>query len=114
MAKERVAINLFEKKTGLTVQSSGLWIDEETEFLGASPDGLINEENALIEVKSLFSASKLNVAPMVEVVDEMKNKKKYTCLKKDNNGALVLRNHIHITTRSKDSYTFAKDLSVTL
>lgn len=37
--KEHVAISHFEKVTGLSVRPSGLYVDVENGFLGASPDG---------------------------------------------------------------------------
>lgn len=39
IAKENVAISIFESQTNLKVRESGLWIDLENGFLGASPDG---------------------------------------------------------------------------
>lgn len=51
---ENHAIKEFEKHTNFIVQSSGLWIDLETFYLAASPDGLIGND-ALLEVKCPFS-----------------------------------------------------------
>ncbi|KAJ8909749.1 hypothetical protein NQ315_014018 [Exocentrus adspersus] len=70
IAKESVAIALFEKKTGLAVEKSGLWIDLSYGFLGASPDGLIGS-NALIEVKCLYSCSDLQVRTIEEVQGQL-------------------------------------------
>lgn len=39
MKNETVAIKMFEKQKGLTVKPSGLYIDKEYGYLGASPDG---------------------------------------------------------------------------
>jgi len=39
ISKEKVAISLFETKTGFKVKDSGLWVDLQYGFLGASPDG---------------------------------------------------------------------------
>lgn len=39
ISKEKVAISLFEMKTGLKVKDSGIWVDLQDGFLGASPDG---------------------------------------------------------------------------
>ncbi|KAJ8915575.1 hypothetical protein NQ315_012460, partial [Exocentrus adspersus] len=88
IAKESVAIALFEKKTGLAVEKSGLWIDLSYGFLGASPDGLIGS-NALIEVKCLYSCSDLQVRTIEEVLEKKKN----TCLMTKNNQIQLKRNH---------------------
>lgn len=41
IAKEHVAISLFEEKMQVAVKKTGLWVDLEYGFLGASPDGII-------------------------------------------------------------------------
>ncbi|KAJ8876256.1 hypothetical protein PR048_024166 [Dryococelus australis] len=49
--KESVAIAQFERENpGIIVQRSGLIVDEEYPFLGASPDGRIGDDQ-IIEVK---------------------------------------------------------------
>ena len=47
---ESRAVICFEKKTGLKVYKCGLFVHQEKTFLGASPDGLIDDD-AIIEVK---------------------------------------------------------------
>ncbi|KAF2887484.1 hypothetical protein ILUMI_18689, partial [Ignelater luminosus] len=71
VVKGKVVMAFFEKNAGLTLQPSGLWIDETTRFLGAPPNGLITEENASIEVKALFSASHQTVNTITEVIEEL-------------------------------------------
>lgn len=39
IAKEKVAIGLFENKYDVRVMESGIWVDVEYGFLAASPDG---------------------------------------------------------------------------
>lgn len=50
---EPIAAMDFTMKTGLDVDECGFFIHPEHEWLGASPDGLINE-NAIIEIKCPF------------------------------------------------------------
>jgi len=47
---EEVAVKRFCEDTNKTVAKSGLWLDT-CGFLGASPDGIVVEEDAIIEVK---------------------------------------------------------------
>lgn len=42
IAKENVAIQLFEQAANVKVEKCGLFISEEYGFLGASPDGNLN------------------------------------------------------------------------
>lgn len=53
-ARKEVAIKLKKK-----IKTCGLFIDEENPCLGASPDGLI-DENGLIEIKCPISADTFN------------------------------------------------------
>ncbi|KAJ8964298.1 hypothetical protein NQ317_000094 [Molorchus minor] len=49
---ELVAIQDFEELTGFTVTDCGLFIGHDNEyFLGASPDGLVADNNSIVEVK---------------------------------------------------------------
>lgn len=50
---ESLAITTFEQQSGKTVKPTGIWL-HATGILGASPDGLLPEENAVIEVKCPF------------------------------------------------------------
>lgn len=55
---ENVAIKRFEEEMGHSVAKCGLFVDLEHGFLGASPDGVVADENALVEVKCVPSAIK--------------------------------------------------------
>lgn len=49
---EIIAIQDFEELTGLTVTDCGLFIGHDDEyFLGASPDGLVVDDDSIVEVK---------------------------------------------------------------
>lgn len=50
-ANEEAAIKLAEQTLSIKVKKSGLFIDEEFPFLGASPDGIIENQDGLVEVK---------------------------------------------------------------
>ena len=57
---EPLGIEALSKLCNLNIQDSGFWIDTERPWLGATPDGLIyNDENALeavVEIKCPYSA----------------------------------------------------------
>ncbi len=53
---EKKALKLFTEKSAHDVQAVGLYIDPSYPFLGATPDGLIEDDDSLIEVKCPFQA----------------------------------------------------------
>lgn len=56
---EQEAIEQFEELTGMKVNPDcGVWVSDEDEYIALSPDGEINEEEA-VEVKCLASARHL-------------------------------------------------------
>jgi len=52
---EEIARKSIENMLNLTIKRCGLFIDSEIPFLGASSDGLI-EEDGIVEIKCLFAA----------------------------------------------------------
>lgn len=77
----------MEKLLNIKILDCGLFIDEFNYFLGATPDGLVNNDG-LAEIKCPYSAA--DMTP-----EEGIKKKKITCWKTDKNGtALELKkNH---------------------
>ena len=57
---EHVARTLFSLKTGLTVEQTGFLIDISMPGMGASPDGIIVQEDAVIEIKVPNSTTHLS------------------------------------------------------
>ncbi|KAK8785443.1 hypothetical protein V5799_008192 [Amblyomma americanum] len=55
---ERLALKRIENECNVVVKERGLFVDQESPFLGASPDGLIGED-VLVEVKCPYSARDL-------------------------------------------------------
>ncbi|KAF5300934.1 hypothetical protein FQR65_LT19305 [Abscondita terminalis] len=55
--------------------------------------GLITEEDAIIEVKTLFSASTLGLSTITKIVAEMKKRKKYICLECKGDSINLKKNH---------------------
>lgn len=77
---EATAIEAFTTKTGKEVLACGLFIDPTYPFLGASPDGVVKDEDAVIEVKCPFTAKQemirpnKDLFPFLEYVDEEKTR----------------------------------------
>jgi hypothetical protein len=59
------AREIFEEEFSMSVVSCGLFVHEEYSFLGASPDGLIDEDS-IIEIKCPFSARDLTAEEAVK------------------------------------------------
>lgn len=51
---EKTAIKQFEEENGLKVTATGIWL-HTSGLLAASPDGLVLDENAVVEVKCPYS-----------------------------------------------------------
>jgi hypothetical protein len=62
---EMHAREIFEEEFSMSVVSCGLFVHEEYSFLGASPDGLIDEDS-IIEIKCPFLARDLTVEEAVK------------------------------------------------
>lgn len=60
LENEKRAIQIFEGLSGKVVKSCGLFVNTELPFLGASPDGLI-DDNTIVEVKCVPSIGKLSL-----------------------------------------------------
>lgn len=58
---EHIAIRCFEQITGKKVEKSGLVVHKSYPYLAASPDGIIVQENAIIEVKCPYKARESSV-----------------------------------------------------
>lgn len=58
---ESTAVRLFQEHFQLTVQPTGLWL-HNTGVIGASPDGLIPELNATVEVKCPYRVREKTIA----------------------------------------------------
>ena len=60
---EQSAIEAFMAKTEKEVTGCGLFIDPRFPFLGASPDGIIKNENAVVEIKCPYSGRQQMIKP---------------------------------------------------
>jgi len=49
---EPVVIKLVEQKLGLSIQPGGYFISDDHDFMSASPDGIIESENCLVQIKT--------------------------------------------------------------
>ncbi|CAI6344572.1 unnamed protein product [Macrosiphum euphorbiae] len=78
---EKLGIEKFENETNFKVNKCGLFIDNTLPYLGASPDGII-DDNTLLEIKSPYSAK--DCATVQEAIHTGKEKmepklKKFYC-----------------------------------
>lgn len=80
---EKDAIMKYQEIQNVDVKECGLFVDRFRPFLGATPDGLVNDDG-LVEVKCLPSVT----TPLKECVKE---KGKNTCLEINRKGDLTLK-----------------------
>ena len=65
-ARRELAIGLKKK-----IQTCGFFVDQELPFLGASPEGLIDEDG-FVEIKCPFSAKDVIASEAAEALTQMK------------------------------------------
>jgi hypothetical protein len=58
---EDIARKQLEKQLKIKINKCGLFIDPIHAFLGASPDGIVEGEDAIVEIKCLFAACQMNI-----------------------------------------------------
>ena len=58
---ESVALKKFSEITGKNITKSGLCVDPELPYLGATPDGFVQDEDAIVEVKSPYVARRKKI-----------------------------------------------------
>ncbi|XP_050549327.1 uncharacterized protein LOC118271403 isoform X2 [Spodoptera frugiperda] len=85
---ENVAKSMFMQQYNKTVRPSGLFIDEEFGCLAGSPDGVIENERALIEIKCFPSLARKNLSLEAAAVE-----KKNFALTLDNNALVMNKKH---------------------
>ncbi|KAH7945383.1 hypothetical protein HPB49_010296 [Dermacentor silvarum] len=79
---EAVARVQFSKKTGLSVTKVGSVVSEEMPWLSASPDGMIDGENAILEIK----------CPFVNDISQLIEHGKYDVKKRQDGTFILLEN----------------------
>ncbi|KAL0840686.1 hypothetical protein ABMA28_015880 [Loxostege sticticalis] len=103
---EKIALEQLSTQINKEIKKCGLFIDQDLPFLGATPDGLC--EDQIVEVKCPVTAHKVGI-------EEAIRNKKISFWKKDKSGELeVNKNHnwyyqvqgqLHITQRPKCIFT---------
>jgi len=95
---EQTAIQCFEEKTGLKVEPCGLFIHEIYGFLGASPDGVIDND-FIVEVKCPKSAKNLTVSEASQKIKNFCIDKKTMKLNKKSNYYYQIQGQLQISNR---------------
>ena len=102
---EEEAIKAFTLKTGLEVKETGIWF-HSSGILGASPDGIIDEESVL-EVKCPYTEWNLTIAEAVGSAT--------FCLEKceSGHGYALKKDHVYCI-RSRENCTSHRGISANL
>ena len=111
---ESIALEKFTESTGKEVIKSGFCVHPDFPFLGASPDGFVKDEDAIIEVKCPYAARKSKISP--ETVDFLEKVGDQICLKKTSKyyyqviGQMVLsqRNHGYFVVYTHKDFFYQK------
>lgn len=97
---EDKAINLFSEKTGKKVLRSGLVIRPDFPHLGASPDGVVDGEGSILEVKCPYQGRQAAIKPG-KFFPFLENRGGKTCLKKKHNYMYQVQGQLFVTKSSK-------------
>lgn len=84
---EKVAIEQLEVQIGKKILSSGLHIDSENNFLGSTPDGLIDEDT-IVEIKCPYSIAGKDI-------DQQIKERKLRCWMYDEKNDRIFFNKTH-------------------
>jgi hypothetical protein len=60
---EQLAVARFTELTGKEIHQCGLFVDQESPFPAATPDGIVAKENALLKVKCPFKGRDSRIEP---------------------------------------------------
>lgn len=69
---ESIALQCYEKQTKNKVKKCGLFIDENLNYMAASPDGILDDNTAVVEVKCPYKY-RYNYAEEVDYVKNFDN-----------------------------------------
>lgn len=99
---EDVAIERLQIVTRMTIQKCGMFVHLEHGFLGASPDGLVAGEDAIVEVKCPFSARDLTIGDAVQEkkIDYLQENAGMYSLKPSHSYYYQVQGELEITGRS--------------
>lgn len=100
---EKEALIRLAEKIGQPIKNCGLFIDQQSAFLGATPDGLVGE-NALVEVKCPYQARNKTIEEAMSDVKctrvrSMFDKDDRTKMNKNNVYYYQVQGQLHITKR---------------
>ena len=84
---ESVALKKFCEVKGKRVNRCGFFVHPDLPYLGASPDGIVEGENAVVEIKCPFSARNSKISP--------ENIKNFSFLERCGDNIRLKRNHDH-------------------
>lgn len=85
VSNESEALKAFERKTGLQVKETGVWLDESG-LLGASPDGLVGDDSVL-EAKCPYTERNSTIE------EALKNSS--FCLEKKDGKIVLKKDHVY-------------------
>lgn len=102
MDYEDIARKSFESTLIIEIKRCGLFIDSDIPFIGASPDGLINDDG-IVEIKCPYAARLLTpedaIAGNVANLQSLYTNAKYDTMKRSHVYYYQVQGQLHITQR---------------
>lgn len=100
---ENIAKDQLSKQDNIKIEPCGLFIDRELPFLGASPDGII-DDNTIVEIKCPITAYRLGVDEAIKERKILFYKKMPDgnyIINKEHNWWYQIQGQLHITGKSQ-------------
>lgn len=101
-ANEAAACKELQKAINRDIERCGLFIDQKSPFLGASPDGLVGDD-CIVEIKCSFQAADMTIAQAMALknsaVKAMFDKKDPTKMNEKHKHYYQVQGQLHITKR---------------
>ncbi|XP_076656358.1 uncharacterized protein LOC143361003 [Halictus rubicundus] len=99
---EDIAQEELSRKEGITIRKCGLFIDASIPFLGASPDGVIDDDDGIVEIKCPKTAENISPEEAIKTVPAVRKifvDDAGTAMNKNNCYFYQVQGQLHITQK---------------
>jgi hypothetical protein len=100
VARNQLVKQLKKGNSSIDIAECGLFIDEEYHFLGASPDGLVNDGEGIVEIKCPYNSFNCEIGSSIKKMKFLSQRKNtYGLLRKGDSYYYQIQGQLHVTKR---------------
>jgi hypothetical protein len=96
IARKQLESQLKKTDSNIKITECGLFIDSEFDFLGSSPDGMVNDKEGIIEIKCPYNSFNKEIETSIK---DMKFFNRVGLLRKSHKYFYQIQGQLHITDR---------------